>query len=89
MFVWILRLILVGAALTAIYLALAQYSRWNRRKTLEAEYDAAEAPSRARDEFVAEGMARYERSLAKRLLLGVFVIPIAIVALLLTIAFYM
>jgi hypothetical protein len=43
----------------------------------------------SRDEHVAEGLARYGRSLSKRLLLGVIVAPIAVIAILLIIANYM
>jgi len=89
MFVWVTRLVLLFAILTAIYVALSRYSRWNRRKTLEAEYDAAKGPEKSRNEHVAEGLTDYDRSLSKRLLLGVFVYPVAVIALLLLIANYM
>ena len=89
MYVWVIRLIILFAILAAVYLALSQYSRWTRRKTLEAEYDAADTHEDARDEYIARGMAEYEHSLSKYLLLGIFVVPIAVVALLLAIAAYM
>ncbi|HUS53247.1 MAG TPA: hypothetical protein VMY41_04480 [Thermohalobaculum sp.] len=89
MFVWVLRLIFLFAILTAIYVALARYSRWDRRKSLEAEFDAADNTLKPREEHIAEGLARYDQSLSKRLLLGVFVAPIAIIAILLIIAYYM
>ena len=89
MYIWLIRLILLFAILTAVYLALAQYSRWTRRKTLEAEYDAADTHEDARDEYIARGMAEYEHSMSKHLLLGVFVVPVAVVVLLLVIANYM
>ncbi len=69
-------------------MVLSAYSRWNQRKTLEADYDATEHVNGDREEFIAEGMSRYEHSLKKRLLLGVFVLPIAIVAVLLLIAYF-
>ncbi|MDH3666461.1 MAG: hypothetical protein OEN23_05980 [Paracoccaceae bacterium] len=89
MFIWVFRLMVLFAILTLIYVVLSQYSRWNHRKTLEADYDATDHVDENREEFVAEGMSRYEHSLSKRLLLGVFVLPIAIVAVLLLIAYYM
>jgi hypothetical protein len=89
MFVWVLRLILLFAILTAIYVALARYNRWDRRKSLEAEFDSADVTNTSRDEHIADGLARYDRSLSKRLLLGVFAAPIVVIALLLIIANYM
>ena len=89
MYLWVIRLLLVFAVLTAIYLALSAYSRWVRRKSLEAEYDSADTHEDGREEYIARGMAQYERSLSKHLLLGVFLVPIAVVALLVAIATYM
>ena len=89
MFIWVLRLTLLFAILTVIYVALSRYSRWDRRKSLEAEFDAADVTNTSRDKHIAEGLARYDRSLSKRLLLGVFAAPIAVVAILLIIAYYM
>ena len=86
MFFWVFRLLILFAILTLVYVVLAQYSRWNRRKTLEAEYDASEIREGEREDYVADGMARYERSMSKRLLLGVFLIPLGIVAILLLLA---
>ncbi len=86
MFIWVFRLIVLFAILTLVYVVLSQYSRWNHRKTLEADYDATDHVENTRDDFISEGMARYEHSLSKRLLLGVFVLPIAIIAALLLIA---
>jgi hypothetical protein len=89
MFVWVLRLTILFAILTAIYVALARYSRWDRRKSLEAEFDATDVTLKPREEYVAEGLQRYDRSLSKHLLLGVFVAPIAVITILLIIAYYM
>jgi len=89
MFVWVTRLVLLFAVLAAVYVALSRYSRWNRRKTLEAEYDVAKPAEKTRDDHIAEGMERYDHSLSKRLLLGVFVYPVAVIVLLLLIANYM
>lgn len=89
MYLWVIRILLLVAVLTAIYLALSAYSRWVQRKRLEAEYDSADTHEDGREEYIARGMAQYERSLSKHLLLGVFVVPIAVVALLLAIATYM
>ena len=88
MIYWIVRLTMLFAILAVVYVLLAQYNRWNRRKTLEAEYDSAEIQQGSRDDFVADGMARYERSLSKKLLLGVFVVPVAVFTLLLLLANY-
>ena len=87
-YIWTMRLILLFALLSLIYVLLGRYSRWNRRKELETEYDSGAVRGHSREDHVSEGMARYDRSLTKRLLLGVFVLPLAVIALLIALALY-
>ena len=90
MIAWITRIVVLFAILTAIYLALSLYNRWAERKRLRAEYDqqkaAASAAADDADSFVAQGMNDYERSLRRKLLLGVYLVPIAAIAILVALA---
>jgi hypothetical protein len=72
-------ILLVG--LTIIYVMLALYFRSLRKENLEKEWDEApqsDAPG-ARDEFIAAGMAEYRGSLRRKLLLGVYVVPVVLI----------
>lgn len=89
MYVWVIRFVILFAILTVIYVLLSRYSRWDQRRKLEDEYDSDETQETSREQFVADGLARYDRSLRKRLLFGVYLVPLAVVAALLMIATHM
>ena len=77
----LLRLLGVGfVVLTVVYAGLSLWSRRVRRRKLEAEWDAAQGPG-GRDAFVAEGLADYDRTLRRKLILGVYVIPLCLIGL--------
>ncbi len=78
MFPIVLRAVIVVGLLVAIYVALSAYMRWDRRKTLEEEHAAGAAPSLSREDYVAKGLAAYERSWEKKALYGVFLLPFLI-----------
>ena len=65
--------------LTAVYLLVSVYSRSVRREKLEKQFDGGDLPG-DRDAFVEKGMQAYEHSLRRWLILLVYVIPIATVA---------
>ncbi len=76
----IIRLVVFGfLALSVVYLIVTVYARSVRRENLEKEFDAGGIEG-SRDAFIAEGMARYRHSLRKKLLLGVYLVPMAVVA---------
>ncbi len=77
MFAWVLRILIVFAVLTAIYLALSAYQRWEENRRLQNEYDADPDQEVDRDTFIARGMQEYEGSLKRNLLIGVYGLPIA------------
>jgi hypothetical protein len=71
--------ILAGlAVLTVIYLILSIWSRSVRRERLEEEWDGAIRRG-DRDAFIEEGLRAYDRSLRRKLILGVYVIPVLFV----------
>lgn len=80
-----LRLAVMGfIGLSVLYFLVRIYARSLRRETLEKRYDrgtrAGEAMAVDRDEFIRKGMARYEKSLRRRLLWLVYLIPMAVMA---------
>lgn len=77
-------LLILFVALSVIYVSLSFYSRARRRDKLEAEWDEqAGLPDAGgaedREAFIREGLEQYDHSLRRRLILGVYVIPIVLV----------
>lgn len=74
------RLMIVGfIVLSVIYVCLSLYSRAVRKGKLRAEWN--EGPQeQSLDEFLDEGLAEYDTSLRRRLILGVYVIPVILVS---------
>ncbi|MEY8839426.1 hypothetical protein AB9K41_10400 [Cribrihabitans sp. XS_ASV171] len=84
-FRFLLPLLLV---LTVIYLVLSRRSRAMRRDKLEAKW-AEKGLHGDREAFVQRGLRRYDRSIRKKLLLGVFIVPLGLIALLIYVTNYM
>ncbi|TQV83184.1 hypothetical protein [Denitrobaculum tricleocarpae] len=82
----VIRLVVLFAILTVIYVVLTKYFRWNRERELRDRFDSGQVRANDREGYVARGMAKYESSLTKKLLLGVYLLPIGIVVLLIYIA---
>lgn len=77
------RLLIVGfLVLTVVYICLSLYSRAVRRGKLEAEWDAGDGTG-DRDAFVEAGLKDYDGSLRRKLILGVYVVPLALMGLIL------
>lgn len=71
-------LVILFIALSVIYVSLSLYSRARRRDRLEAEWD--EAPGAGeREAFIREGLEEYDHSLRRKLILGVYVVPVVLV----------
>jgi len=73
-------LFIVLVVLSIIYLSLSFYSRAKRRDKLEAEWDAGGIDT-PRDEFIEAGLTEYDGSLRRKLILGVYIVPMALVGL--------
>ncbi len=78
MFPVVMRFAILMAVLTAIYTALGWYMRWDRARRLESEHAKGEGGALTREDYVAKGLAEYDRSWERKLLLGIFVLPILI-----------
>ncbi len=81
----LVRLAVFGfVALTVIYLLVSLYSRSVRREKLEKAWDTDPAregaPADARAAFIDQGMADYRQSLRRRLIVLVYILPIATIA---------
>ncbi len=75
------RLIIIGfVALTIVYVCLSLYSRSVRRGKLEAEW-AEKGQDGDRETFVEAGLKEYDNSLRRKLILGVYVVPVGVVTL--------
>lgn len=73
------RLIVFGfIILSVIYIALSFYSRAVRRRKL-AEWWEEEGRPGDMDEYIANGLKEYDGSLRRKLILGVYIIPITVV----------
>jgi hypothetical protein len=84
-----LRFFIAGfVILTVIYVAVSLYSRSMRRAKLEREWDE-EIRDGDRDGFVREGLEHYDRSLRRKLILGVYVVPVLIVGTIIYITNYL
>ncbi|NVO56805.1 hypothetical protein HW561_13510 [Rhodobacteraceae bacterium B1Z28] len=67
--------------LTVIYVGLSIYSRLVRRRKLITHWEKKELKG-DRDAFVARGLKKYDSSFRRKLLLGVYVVPLGAIALL-------
>jgi len=75
----LLRLLLLGfVGLSVVYIAVSIFVRSLRREALEKEWDrdhSEEEDENARESFVDQGMADFNKGLRPRLLLLIYVIP--------------
>ena len=72
------RLFIIGfLVLTVVYVSLSLYSRSVRRGKLEREWDE-EIQTGDREAFIEDGMRDYDGSLRKKLILGVYIVPITL-----------
>lgn len=77
----LLRLLAICfVALTVVYVTLSLWSRGVRRRRLERDWDEARGPG-DRDTFVAEGLRTYDHSLRRKLILGVYLLPLCLIGL--------
>ena len=73
------RLVVMGfVVLTVIYVCLSFYSRSVRRSKLRKKwYDGKQLVDR--DTFVKRGLERYDGSIRRKLILGVYIVPVVLV----------
>jgi hypothetical protein len=88
MYAVVLRFAILMGMLTVVYVGLDWYMRRDRIRRLNEEHAAGEGAALTREDYVTRGMARYDRSWERKLLLGVFVFPILATLILALIANY-
>lgn len=76
----LVRLVVMGFVfLTVIYVCLSLYSRAVRKSKLRKKWhDGKQLVDR--DTFVQRGLERYDGSIRRKLILGVYVVPMVLVA---------
>jgi hypothetical protein len=74
------RLLVIGfVVLSIIYVALSFYSRAVRKGKLQREWDE-EGMEGDKDAWVQQGLEDYDGSLRRKLILGVYVVPVVVVS---------
>ncbi|QFT57984.1 hypothetical protein FIU94_04030 [Sulfitobacter sp. THAF37] len=75
----LMRLVVVGfVVLTVVYVCLSFYSRSVRRSKLRKKwYEGKQLVDR--DTFVQRGLERYDGSIRRKLILGVYIVPVVVV----------
>ena len=65
-------------ALTVIYISLSFYSRAVRKSKLKQKWhDGKQLVDR--DTFVTRGLERYDGSIRRKLILGVYIVPVVVI----------
>ncbi len=74
------RLLVIGVlVLSVVYICLSLYSRAVRRDKLEKEWDE-EIQQGDRETFVEAGLRDYDGSLRRKLILGVYIVPMVVIS---------
>lgn len=81
-------LFIVFVVLTIVYVCLSLYSRSERRKKLEEQFHRDGMPG-DKDTFIREGLEEYDGSIRRKLILGVYVIPLVGIAILIYVTNFM
>ena len=73
------RLVVIGfAVLTVIYVCLSLYSRAVRKGKLRDKWEAG--PKKVdRETFVQRGLEKYDNSIRRKLILGVYIVPVVVI----------
>lgn len=70
------KLLIIGfLVLTVVYVSLSFYSRAVRRTKLETWYEEEGRPG-DREDYIRNGLETYDQSLRRKLILGVYVVPL-------------
>ena len=91
MIIWIRNIVVIFVLLSIAYVVLSIKVRSTQRAKLDAEYTAHEKPKNiavSKDEYIAKGMQKYGKSYRPKLIFGVYLVPIAIMGVLIYLAQY-
>jgi len=87
MIIWVRNIVFIVLILSVIYILLSTSGRLRQRKRLNSQYNASKSDTN-KDEFITNGMVKYDRSMRPKLFLFVFIIPIIIIGTLIFLAQY-
>lgn len=86
----LLRLLFVMLiVLTVVYVGVSIYSRRVRRAKLAARWDQKDILTVDREAFIERGLKKYDNSIRRKLILGVYIIPLGAVAVLVYVTNFM
>jgi len=91
MFGLLRNIVIVFLLLTIVYAVLSFTASWRERSRLGSEYELQSELKKTtleKDVFIAQGMKRYGRSYKPKLILGVYIVPGAIIGFLVYLAQY-
>lgn len=74
--------------LTVVYVYLSIRQRWRTRRRLEEEFDQGGVEG-DRDTYIKQGLRDYQGSLRRKLILGVYIVPLLIVTTLIYVTNFM
>lgn len=89
--IWIRNIVVIFVLLSIVYVVLSLRARFIQRAKLDAEYTAPEKSKDiaiSKEEYIAKGMQKYGKSYRPKLIFGVYLVPIAIMAVLIYLAQY-
>lgn len=72
-------MVVAFVVLTVVYVVLSLYSRSVRRRKLRAQWDE-EGMTGDKEAFIRQGLEDYDGSLRRKLILGVYIVPLVLVA---------
>ncbi len=81
------NLVIIIAVLTAIYAALSYLGRRRAADKVRGDYASAKTPL-SEEAFLDAGIAKYQKSLRRKLIVGVYLIPLFFAGLLIYLAQY-
>ena len=81
-------LFILLVVLTIVYVCLSLYSRSVRRSKLEDRW-AEEGMPGDRDAYVKAGLEEYDGSIRRKLILGVYIVPLTLIAVLIYVTNFM
>lgn len=84
---WIRNIVIIFAILSAVYALLVVTANMRQTQKLRLEYKP-DNKTESQEDFIEDGLRKYNRSLRPKLILGVYLIPFAIAIVLIWLAQY-
>jgi len=75
--------------LTVVYIGVSIYSRRVRRAKLAARWDEKDILTVDRETFIERGLKKYDNSIRRKLILGIYIVPLITIAVLVYVTNFM